>query len=69
MVAILSRGKWVNGDSYMIVATDWTDGVCGCIYIAICQKEIWVNIGSGNDLLTDDTKPLPGPMLTDHDWS
>ena len=31
--------------------------------------EIWVNIGSGNDLLTDDTKPLPGPMLTDHDWS
>ena len=21
------------------------------------------------NLLTDDTKPLPGPMLTDHDWS
>ena len=53
----------------MIMATDWTDEVCGCIYIAICQKEMWVNIGSGNDLLTDDTKPLPGPMLTDHDWS
>ena len=31
--------------------------------------EIWVNIGSGNDLLTDHTKPIPGPMLTDHDWS
>ena len=27
MVAILSRGRWVNGDLYMIVAADWTDGV------------------------------------------
>ena len=25
-------GRWVNGDLYMIVAADWTDGVCGCIY-------------------------------------
>ena len=24
----------------------------------------WVNIGSGNDLLPDSTKPLPEPMLT-----
>ena len=32
MVAILSRGRWVNWDLYMIVAADWTDGVCGCIY-------------------------------------
>ena len=31
--------------------------------------EIWVNICSGNDLLTEDTKPLLGPLLTDHDWS
>ena len=31
--------------------------------------EIWVNIGSGNDLLPDDTKLLPEPMLTDHQWS
>ena len=31
--------------------------------------EIWVNIGSGNGLLPDDTKPLPEPMLTDHQWS
>ena len=28
--------------------------------------EIWVKIGSGNGLLTDGTKPLPEPMLTDH---
>ena len=31
--------------------------------------EIWVNIGSGNGLLPDDTKPLPEPVLTDHQWS
>ena len=27
--------------------------------------EIWVNIGSGNGLLPDGTKPLPEPILTD----
>ena len=31
--------------------------------------EIWVNIGSGNGLLPDGTKPLPEPILTDHQWS
>ena len=31
--------------------------------------EIWVNIGSGNGLLPDGTKPLPEPMLTDRQWS
>ena len=25
--------------------------------------DIWVNIGSGNGLLSDDTKPLPEQML------
>ena len=25
---------------------------------------IWVNIGTGNDLLPDNTKPVPEPMLT-----
>ena len=25
---------------------------------------LWVNIGSGNGLLPDSTKPLPKPMLT-----
>ena len=28
--------------------------------------QILVNIGSGNGLLADSTKPLPEPMLTDH---
>ena len=31
--------------------------------------ETWVNIGSGNGLLPDGTKPLPEPMLTDNQWS
>ena len=31
--------------------------------------EILVNIGSGNGLLPDGTKPLPEPMLTDHQLS
>ena len=30
---------------------------------------IWVNIGSGIDLLHDDTKPLPEPKLSNHQWS
>ena len=25
---------------------------------------IWVNVGSGEGLLADSTKPLPDPMLT-----
>ena len=29
---------------------------------------IWVNIGSGNGLLPDGTKPLPKPVLTYHQW-
>ena len=30
--------------------------------------ENWVNIGSGNGLLSDGTKPLPEPMLTYHQY-
>ena len=29
---------------------------------------IWVNIGSGNGLLPDSTKPLPEPMLIYHKY-
>ena len=32
------------------------------------ETKIWINIGSGNGLLPDDTKPLPEPMLTNHQW-
>ena len=31
--------------------------------------KIQVNIGSGNGLLPDGTKPLPEPMLTNHQGS
>ena len=28
--------------------------------------QFWVNIGTGNGLLSDSTKPLPEPILTPH---
>ena len=31
--------------------------------------KIWINIGSGDGLLRDGTKPLPEPLLTDHQWN
>ena len=31
------------------------------------KNYIWVNIGLGNGLLPDGTKPLPEPMLT-YQW-
>ena len=31
-------------------------------------KQACVNIDSGNDLLPDGTKPLPGPVLANHQW-
>ena len=30
------------------------------------RPRIWVNIGSGKDLLCDHTKPLPELLLTHH---
>ena len=29
---------------------------------------IWINIASGNGVLSDGTKPLPEAMLTNHQW-
>ena len=37
-----------------------------CGLMTLYGTEIWVNIGSGNGLLPDGTKPLPEPMLTYH---
>ena len=31
-------------------------------------RAIWVNIGSGNGLMPDGTKPLPEPVLTYHKY-
>ena len=33
------------------------------------ETGIYVNIGSGNGLLPDGTKPLPESMLTNGQWS
>ena len=30
--------------------------------------DIWVNLGSGNGLMPDGTKPLPEAMLINHEW-
>ena len=35
---------------------------------AIWYIYFWVNIGFGNDLLPDRSKPMPEPMLTSHYW-
>ena len=29
---------------------------------------IWINIGSSNGLLPDGTRPLPEPVLVNHEW-
>ena len=36
---------------------------CGLMTWRHMATLIWVNIGSGNDLLSNDTKPLPESML------
>ena len=40
-----------------------------CGLIRHIATEIWVNIGSGNGLLPDGTKPLPERMLSNHQRS
>ena len=52
MVAILSQTQC---DNQLIVAK-WRH----------MATEVWVNIGSGNGLMPDGTKPLPEPMLNYH---
>ena len=37
---------------------------CCCLHQCILQPWSWVNVGSGNGLIPNDTKPLPEPMLT-----
>ena len=47
----------------------WSQAIRPVLNLAHCglvNIELQVNIGSGNGLLPDDTKPLPEPMLTYH---
>ena len=48
----MARRRWVN--SLLPSDNKWCN----------MATEIWVNIGSGNGLAPDGTKPLPEPMLT-----
>ena len=41
---------------------------CGLV-TAHDDKRVDLDNGSGNGLLPDDTKPLPEPMLTPHQWT
>ena len=47
----------------------YTYSLTHCGFWRHMVTEIWVNIGQGNGLLPDDTKLLPEPLLTDHQWS
>ena len=40
-----------------------------CCLVTPYGDRVLVNIGSGNGLLPDGTKPLPEPMLTNHHWN
>ena len=51
-----------SSNSIILVNSLWPSDV-------IWRQEIWVNIGLCNGFLPDGTKPLPVPMLTDHQWS
>ena len=61
MVVYLDASCWLMGSRmilqlsrYQLIVVQWHEMV----------TQIWVNIGSGNCLLPDDTKPLPEPILT-----
>ena len=72
------KGNGLEPNGRQAITVTWTnaDPVHWQIYAALrgdelthwglVMPEIWVNIGSGNGLLPDGTKPLPEPMLTYH---
>ena len=52
-----------------LLMVPWFVRFLGLLIVALWRHMaswIWVNIGSGNGLLPDGTKPLPEPMLTYH---
>ena len=62
----ITRPQWVK----MTDEVSWN--LVALRVIAHCGLEMsysmWVNIGSGNGLAPDDTRPLPEPFLTNHRW-
>ena len=62
-----------DGRSQGISKPDFDLPVACSIKLIVAQwchmvTEIWVNIGSGNGLLPDGTKPLLEPVLIYHQW-
>ena len=63
--AIVSlSGEFSGVDAYWILSV--TININSLSLVRHLGTWIWVNIGSGNGLLPDGTKPLPEPMLTYH---
>ena len=64
--------SYIRGFTVTFINFIWTNpNFVNSLWLSdtIMVTEIWVNIGSGNGLLPDGTKPLNEPMLTDHQWS
>ena len=62
------RGAQVNEKSYPIILSGFNNLKLIVAWWRQMATEIWVNIGLGNSLLPDGTKPFPEPMLTEHHW-
>ena len=61
--------SWASYRAFIACILEETHGVMSKTTVAWWHHratEIWVNIGSGNGLLPDGTKPLPEPMLIYH---
>ena len=58
---------WPSSKTSYCIRGWWEkNGLKKKILAILVLRQIWVNIGSGNGLLPDGTKPLPEPMLTYH---
>ena len=60
-------GSWLKLHWWLFLRSDWKGlsfGSGNGWAVDRWQVIIWVNIGSGNGLVPDGTKPLPVPMLT-----
>ena len=59
-IAIFFKPRWLDNRTFHTYTWD----APSLTHCGLVTKQIWVNIGSGNGLLPDGTKPLPEPMLT-----
>ena len=52
--------------AWRIYATLGGDELSACSLVTSYDPCTWLNIGTGNELMPDGTKPLPETMLTSH---